>query len=40
MNENAESDVDDDADADDQRTWAVFLAALVASCFRGALPEE
>jgi hypothetical protein len=21
-------------------TWAVFLAALVASCLRGALPEE
>ena len=27
-----------DNDDDDQRTCAVFLAALVASCLRGALP--
>ena len=25
---------------EERRTWAVFLAALVASCLRGALPVE
>jgi hypothetical protein len=34
-----ESDIaDGDDDDDDQHIWAVFLAALVASCLRGAFP--
>jgi len=35
------NDVDNVGNPDDseRRTWAVFLAALVASCLRGALPE-
>lgn len=39
VHDNTSSHSDDGGDGDDEHTWAVFLAALVASCLRGALPE-